>query len=129
MIRRPPRSTRTDTLFPYTTLFRSKTHFACAAARAAAQSGMSVRYTTVPRYLRAITETWDSSERKERDVHHPLVDADLLVLDEIGAGRGGENDVWRVHDLIADRYYAGQPSIFISTLLPDELRKAIGDRE
>src|SRR3546814_11286676 len=25
MIRRPPRSTRTDTLFPYTTLFRSNT--------------------------------------------------------------------------------------------------------
>src|SRR3546814_20907021 len=26
MIRRPPRSTRTDTLFPYTTLFRSDQH-------------------------------------------------------------------------------------------------------
>src|SRR3546814_2634800 len=26
MIRRPPRSTRTDTLFPYTTLFRSLEH-------------------------------------------------------------------------------------------------------
>src|SRR3546814_9848418 len=26
MIRRPPRSTRTDTLFPYTTLFRSHPH-------------------------------------------------------------------------------------------------------
>src|SRR3546814_21003001 len=26
MIRRPPRSTRTDTLFPYTTLFRSHRH-------------------------------------------------------------------------------------------------------
>src|SRR3546814_4118340 len=26
MIRRPPRSTRTDTLFPYTTLFRSLVH-------------------------------------------------------------------------------------------------------
>src|SRR3546814_18246988 len=26
MIRRPPRSTRTDTLFPYTTLFRSRDH-------------------------------------------------------------------------------------------------------
>src|SRR3546814_3644234 len=26
MIRRPPRSTRTDTLFPYTTLFRSAPH-------------------------------------------------------------------------------------------------------
>src|SRR3546814_14197196 len=28
MIRRPPRSTRTDTLFPYTTLFRSPRTFA-----------------------------------------------------------------------------------------------------
>src|SRR3546814_15498799 len=28
MIRRPPRSTRTDTLFPYTTLFRSLEEFA-----------------------------------------------------------------------------------------------------
>src|SRR3546814_12070239 len=28
MIRRPPRSTRTDTLFPYTTLFRSSRGFA-----------------------------------------------------------------------------------------------------
>src|SRR3546814_6026632 len=41
MIRRPPRSTRTDTLFPYTTLFRSPTSpsaavrpaFLAAAAR------------------------------------------------------------------------------------------------
>src|SRR3546814_18569310 len=32
MIRRPPRSTRTDTLFPYTTLFRSR-HAAPGSAR------------------------------------------------------------------------------------------------
>src|SRR3546814_9248142 len=30
MIRRPPRSTLTDTLFPYTTLFRSLDHFPAA---------------------------------------------------------------------------------------------------
>src|SRR3546814_12751008 len=30
MIRRPPRSTRTDTLFPYTTLFRSRSAAAAA---------------------------------------------------------------------------------------------------
>src|SRR3546814_14285663 len=30
MIRRPPRSTRTDTLFPYTTLFRSRLSIAVA---------------------------------------------------------------------------------------------------
>src|SRR3546814_20246389 len=32
MIRRPPRSTRTDTLFPYTTLFRSPNHLGIAGA-------------------------------------------------------------------------------------------------
>src|SRR3546814_7534577 len=33
MIRRPPRSTRTDTLFPYTTLFRSGAHHPGAGAQ------------------------------------------------------------------------------------------------
>src|SRR3546814_4629629 len=32
MIRRPPRSTRTDTLFPYTTLFRSNRAANCSHA-------------------------------------------------------------------------------------------------
>src|SRR3546814_13014365 len=32
MIRRPPRSTRTDTLFPYTTLFRSRPNRCLAAS-------------------------------------------------------------------------------------------------
>src|SRR3546814_19100958 len=34
MIRRPPRSTRTDTLFPYTTLFRSQTIVTQSSAQA-----------------------------------------------------------------------------------------------
>src|SRR3546814_16451742 len=33
MIRRPPRSTRTDTLFPYTTLFRSRNVIAALGER------------------------------------------------------------------------------------------------
>src|SRR3546814_1276966 len=41
MIRRPPRSTRTDTLFPYTTLFRS------TSARCAPPRAVWPRYLTV----------------------------------------------------------------------------------
>src|SRR3546814_6643537 len=41
IIRRPPRSTRTDTLFPYTTLFRS------AARDAAAEIGTAVIATSL----------------------------------------------------------------------------------
>src|SRR3546814_1180403 len=39
MIRRPPRSTRTDTLFPYTTLFRAGFPFGNSARRASGYSG------------------------------------------------------------------------------------------
>src|SRR3546814_2147092 len=46
MIRRPPRSTRTDTLFPYTTLFRSRRQHArgrTAGRAAAARCGRAAR--------------------------------------------------------------------------------------
>src|SRR3546814_18723337 len=55
MIRRPPRSTRTDTLFPYTTLFRSRRRPGrhatgeSAGARAAGRSrGLRVRLLPLP---------------------------------------------------------------------------------
>src|SRR3546814_18023711 len=38
MIRRPPRSTRTDTLFPYTTLFRSLDNFLLGQLKGAPRS-------------------------------------------------------------------------------------------
>src|SRR3546814_6125591 len=37
MVRRPPRSTRTDTLFPYTTLFRSRAGVPAMGVRIGAQ--------------------------------------------------------------------------------------------
>src|SRR3546814_6657292 len=48
MIRRPPRSTRTDTLFPYTTLFRSATAYSksgiCHHARSRPFADPGTRY-------------------------------------------------------------------------------------
>src|SRR3546814_6640714 len=43
MIRRPPRSTRTDTLFPYTTLFRSSPA-QCKLARPGRQGYIGMRF-------------------------------------------------------------------------------------
>src|SRR3546814_19012899 len=63
MIRRPPRSTRTDTLFPYTTLFRSPSQVCLARELALARDDLL--------YLRA---------------DHPLVIAagDLLLASDAG---------------------------------------------
>src|SRR3546814_7465096 len=51
MIRRPPRSTRTDTLFPYTTLFRSQPPLPCRSAarrHCAASSGQVETFSEAP---------------------------------------------------------------------------------
>src|SRR3546814_4484151 len=61
MIRRPPRSTRTDTLFPYTTLFRSRSRrptdmteslpaLAAAMGEVAAAEGSTARLDEAMRY-------------------------------------------------------------------------------
>src|SRR3546814_13498685 len=56
MIRRPPRSTRTDTLFPYTTLFRSAHKAALAEGRS---QGRAVR-----KYLEALEANKPKRGRK-----------------------------------------------------------------
>src|SRR6056297_3807281 len=56
MIRRPPRSTRTDTLFPYTTLFRSR-------STSAARCRVSGRYgATTTRAARGARSEEHTSE-------------------------------------------------------------------
>src|SRR3546814_11276095 len=56
MIRRPPRSTRTDTLFPYTTLFRSR----CSST--ASTTSLTTARRSSPT-LRAPPTAWRRSPR------------------------------------------------------------------
>src|SRR3546814_13610597 len=78
MIRRPPRSTRTDTLFPYTTLVRSEMN------HAAALSALGDRKTA-----RAALESLYDRSRKARGERDPTtmeVENNLAIL----LGRMGE---------------------------------------
>src|SRR3546814_18974331 len=64
MIRRPPRSTRTDTLFPYTTLFRSPhVH--------------NIRFlrTQAERLDRRLVYAWPTDTRRERALFEKLKEA------------------------------------------------------
>src|SRR3546814_4573039 len=57
MIRRPPRSTRTDTLFPYTTLFRSAAYLVSVADKARLLSNQIKTVTNSTAEFGAIQES------------------------------------------------------------------------
>src|SRR3546814_9750492 len=65
MVRRPPRPTRTDTLFPYPTLFRSRGDRATRAAEAGDGAGRSALCGSVPARLSASRRA--RGDRGERD--------------------------------------------------------------
>src|SRR3546814_16035664 len=71
MIRRPPRSTRTDTLFPYTTLFRSPGSLHRRTARRAAPPGLLPPHDAVASLAR---------RRRHRQADRRRVDGDPGVL-------------------------------------------------
>src|SRR3546814_22844 len=82
MIRRPPRSTRTDTLFPYTTLFRSRMFRRCrlhrghrpaavAARRAATAAGRrSEEHTSELQSLMRISYAVFCLKKKKNSTRH-----------------------------------------------------------
>src|SRR3546814_8670443 len=66
MIRRPPRSTRTDTLFPYTTLFRSPRP--CATWTSSTRSPRWRRQSTPSTRKARRTLRWNWTQRLTRSV-------------------------------------------------------------
>src|SRR3546814_3871990 len=63
MIRRPPRSTRTDTLFPYTTLFRS-----AGAQEAGGMGGVARKALTIQAGPRRLT-AWPAPTAQRVAMH------------------------------------------------------------
>src|SRR3546814_10672244 len=88
MIRRPPRSTRTDTLFPYTTLFRS--HKLGDALR---ETGFQDKYDGIIRDYRNAAALPDGEEAL-----HAL---DAEGIAEVAAGQAREFEDHVLTELIA----------------------------
>src|SRR3546814_16526109 len=86
MIRRPPRSTRTDTLFPYTTLFRSNDLPQARAARTKAFFGKRTGREHPPRPAASLPGGslggGACETRLAQEVTLGAVDAELHNLDE-----------------------------------------------
>src|SRR3546814_15504755 len=86
MIRRPPRSTRTDTLFPYTTLFRSDSlirelPLALQSINGYAENAMDIRNTLTTKMQKLTAEQFEGMLR-------PVFKEDEWILIAVGAVLG-----------------------------------------
>src|SRR3546814_12686339 len=98
MIRRPPRSTRTDTLFPYTTLFRSIVRAARKRAEELQAEGKTVLFYLVGKKGRAVIQrVFPKQIVHQVDLSHvknlKFADAQAVSDDIIRRFEAGEFDV------------------------------------
>src|SRR3546814_1924182 len=103
MIRRPPRSTRTDTLFPYTTLFRSLLECGLGIVHAAAGGldllvhGQCLRETVGEHRAELLVEIGDT-ELDTLRLPHQLVDLADRLLERLQFGEADGGQVLRLID-------------------------------
>src|SRR3546814_4095721 len=93
MIRRPPRSTRTDTLFPYTTLFRSRRPRQRPAPAAIRATMPSERLALQPISLFVLglpLVGFPETERVADDVERPLPHFDGDAADVLAQNADGD---------------------------------------
>ncbi len=99
-----------------------KTHIAVGIARAVAcTKGGRVLFYEQRDLLKEIQATFDAgSSRTESDILRRILDCEVLVLDDLGAGRttAWARDV--MHDLIGQRYNDRAPLILTSNLATGE---------
>src|SRR3546814_10810251 len=94
MIRRPPRSTRTDTLFPYTTLFRSLDRWLdetnqSARLRQLHQARERAEADLSKTYIRTIEQrTWRALKEKASPSVMQALAAYAVAVGKIGRGTG-----------------------------------------
>src|SRR3546814_20503814 len=85
MIRGPPRSTRTDTLFPYTTLFRSKELFAIDQFRMKGGTVVLAASPFVPTFAQGFAARKVDTGLEDWLAHHGITIEESMVLDSQSA--------------------------------------------
>ena len=109
-----------------------KTHLAVGIGRELAErKGANVRFHEQRELLKTLQSTFDTGASvTSSDVLGPILDVEVLILDDLGAGRttAWARDV--MHDVIAHRYNEDRPLIMTSNLpTGDEPRKGRAGRQ
>jgi len=93
----------------------------------ALRGGCNPMYTTATRLIRTIRDSWRSKAMTEQQAMDAFIAADVLVVDELGAGRCSEDDKLMLSEILCDRYAADMPTMLISNLNAIALKERVLD--
>jgi len=113
-----------------------KTHLAIALGVEVILSNKSdnvrnapVLFTTVLKALRRVKDTWNKSiDETETQALKVFTKPDLLILDEVGVQFGSDTEKLILFDIINGRYEDRKPTILVSNLMLEDVKKYLGDR-
>jgi len=105
-----------------------KTHLAVAAMNEVMRKGHTARYIKVRRLIQLIKDNWTTRTQAESVLLKPFVDADLLVLDEIGVQFASKTEQDILYDLLDGRYEEKKPVIITTNLDYDRFSEVVGVR-
>lgn len=106
-----------------------KSHLAAAIVNALVKRGITAIFQSTPELMSRIRATFDKgSTETERNILSALENADLLVLDDLGAEKTTEATRARLYQVIDARYRYNRPIIVTTNCEIKELEEQIGTR-
>lgn len=105
-----------------------KTHLAIGLGRDLAKLGFFCVYKNLSGIIRDVRATWSSENKSEDEVINRLKSVDLLIIDEIGAQAGSDNERNIIFEIINGRYERVKPTVIISNYSIAEVADFISER-
>ena len=105
-----------------------KSHLAAAIVNELVPRGVAAVFANVPELLGRLRRTYNGSGENESRLLRALVDADLLVLDDLGAQKWSEWSEEMIYYLVNTRYNAKLPLVITTNATTSQLAESIGPR-
>lgn len=123
-------SLKSESLLMYGKTGVGKTHLSLSIAKAVAESGFNTAYGSIVNLLTIIEREHFNKVREEEnmDTLNLLINADLLVLDDLGAEISSQFYESVIYNIINSRINLGLPTIISTNLTAAELQKKYNER-
>lgn len=117
-----------DSLVVVGGLGTGKTHLISCLVKQLVYTGYGVEMDTLANIIRKIRATWNDKYTHEETLFKHYAQMDLLVIDEVGIGKGSDDERNIAYETIGRRYNAMKPTIVISNCNTADMADYIGER-